>query len=186
MRLALSYNGIDPVDAIGRDDRGAPVVPAGFAGSISHKEMWPPGDRIGDGEDDGGMVVAAALVSRETVARVGVDVEADRSLSRDVASRVLATDEAAEVASMDPETYRREVALRFSAKEALYKAIDPFVRRYVGFKEVAVASRPDGTVDVHWRLALGEGPFDSAALWRRIPGFVVTMARVVPKDSTPA
>jgi 4'-phosphopantetheinyl transferase EntD len=34
---------------------------------------------------------------------------------------------------------RREMFERFSLKEALYKGLDPFVRRYVGFLEVGVS-----------------------------------------------
>ena len=46
--------------------------------------------------------------------------------------------EQAEIASLAERDRAREVTVRFSAKEAIYKAIDPFVRRYVGFQEVEV------------------------------------------------
>lgn len=44
-----------------------------------------------------------------------------------------------------------EVLLRFSLKEGLYKAIHPFVRRYVGFLEVRPGQTPLADA---WRCAL--------------------------------
>jgi 4'-phosphopantetheinyl transferase EntD len=64
----------------------------------------------------------------------------------------------------------------FSAKEAIYKAIDPFVRRYVGFQEVELSS-PTGP-DVSARLDLPEGPFESEVFFREFGAFVVTFAKV--------
>jgi 4'-phosphopantetheinyl transferase EntD len=179
MRIALAREGIDS-RAIGRDDRGAPVLPAGCSGSISHKEVQRPDDLPSHASCEGGDVIAVALVKREPVARLGVDVEFDRAPSVDIASHVLTSDEDAALADLDPATRPREVVLRFSAKEALYKAVDPFVRRHIGFKEVKVTPHPDGSGDVEWRLAgkAGEPPFESRVLWRRELGLVVTMARV--------
>jgi 4'-phosphopantetheinyl transferase EntD len=37
----------------------------------------------------------------------------------------------------------------FAIKEAIYKAIDPMVRRYVGFQEVELVVGEGGRVDVH-------------------------------------
>jgi 4'-phosphopantetheinyl transferase EntD len=180
IRIALAREGME-APAVGHDDRGAPVLPAGCAGSISHKEVrradeadaeasWAPGD-----------VAAVALVRREFAARLGVDVELDRRLSADIASRVLTGGEETGIAGMDQAMRSREVLLRFSAKEAIYKAVDPYVRRYVGFKEVGVTPRPDGSADVTWHLdpqENNEGLFDASVLWRRVSGLVVTMARV--------
>jgi 4'-phosphopantetheinyl transferase EntD len=144
-------------------------VPPGVAASISHKESW-----------------AVALVARVGAgdrARIGVDVEEDRPRLRDVSSRVCTDDELAEIASLDADARLREVILRFSAKEAIYKALDPFVRRYVGFREVAVTPRADGTAEVRPALAAGEGPFAIEVRWRRVEGLVLTTARVCPADA---
>ena len=73
----------------------------------------------------------------------------------------------------------------FSVKESIYKALDPFVRRYVGFTEVeldplpADLTCPDRVVWVgaQMRLAEGEGPFEvqTTFCWRDDP---VSTARV--------
>ncbi len=149
--------------AVAADDRGAPVLPAGFAGSITHKEG-----------------LAVALLAVESTARVGVDLEMDVPRSQDLSSRILTDGEAAELAALDAVALAREVLLRFSAKEAVYKALDPFVRRYVGFKEVSVSTRADGTARVTTHLEQQEGPFAIDVHWRRFDGIVLTTARVTP------
>jgi enterobactin synthetase component D len=160
MREALVRLGEAPAP-VPTDDRGAPVLPPGIAGSITHKEG-----------------LAAALVARESTARVGVDVELDVVRSQDIASRILTPAERAETAHLDASDRAREVLLRFSAKEAIYKALDPFVRRYVGFGEVAVSPRGDGTAAVTPGLRAGEGPFVIEVRWLRFEGIVLTTARV--------
>jgi 4'-phosphopantetheinyl transferase EntD len=149
--------------AIFADDRGAPTLPAGIVGSISHK-------------DD----LAVALVAIGTSARVGVDIEADGARSQDIASIVLADDEQTELASFAGSERAREVLLRFSAKEAIYKALDPFVRRYVAFREVSVSPRPDGTAEVRARLGAEASGLSIESRWTRRQGFVLTTARVSP------
>jgi 4'-phosphopantetheinyl transferase EntD len=161
LRHALARAGLDVGSAVFADDRGAPALPSGISGSVTHKEG-----------------LAAALVARTTGPRVGVDVEHDVAGKQDIASRILADDEVAELAALDAPSRAREVLLRFSAKEAIYKALDPFVRRYVGFKEVSVVTRADGEAWVTSRLRDGEGPFAIEVRWRRFDGIVLTTARV--------
>lgn len=160
MRQALAREGLDAPPVLA-DGRGAPMLPPGVAGSISHKEA-----------------LAVALVAREGPARVGVDVELDAPRRIDIASKVLTDAEARELATLDARARAREVLLRFSAKEAVYKALDPFVKRYVGFQEVAVSPRPDGGAAVEPRLRAGEGPFAIDVRWRRFDGLILTTARV--------
>jgi enterobactin synthetase component D len=160
MREALARLGVTPV-AIASDDRGAPVLPAGVSGSVTHKDA-----------------LAAALVASESRARVGVDLELDVVRSQDIASRILTPDEIAEIAHLGAGDRAREVLLRFSAKEAVYKALDPFVRRYVGFGEIALSPCADGTAHVTSGLPASEGPFVFEVRWRRFDGIVLTTARV--------
>lgn len=124
---------LDTSAAIGRDERGAPRVEGPFAGSISHKDS-----------------LAGALISVRTNEHlgVGIDLEIVRPLRFDIRSRVF-TDE--ELARADGGTPTDEEVLRtFSAKEAIYKAIDPFVRRYVGFREVEIHREDDAKVTVRF------------------------------------
>ena len=163
LREVFGRMGIDAPPVM-PNDRGAPGVPIGIAASITHKAG-----------------LAVALAARESSAHVGVDLELDVSRAHDIARRVLTADELEEVAPLAPTERTREVLLRFSAKEAIYKALDPFVRRFVGFQEVAVRPCPDGSGAVQAALTRGEGPFAIDVTWRRFDGVVLTTARVVPR-----
>ena len=170
MREALTRIG-KTAPPIFADERGAPRLPVELAGSISHKEH-----------------VAVALVTRVATGRegkgegkgekVGVDVEADAPRGRDIAAKVLRPEELAELAGMGAEERAKEVLLRFSAKEAVYKALDPYVKRYVGFLEIAVTLEKDGTGQVTPHLREGEGELAFEVRWMRRDGLVVTTARV--------
>ncbi len=144
--------------------RGAPAVPRGFVGSVSHKKR-----------------VAAAIACVDTGARVGVDVEQAAPTRTDIAGHVLGPEEMAVVDALPPELRWRGVVARFSIKESIYKAIDPFVQRYVGFKEAQVElcdeAAPVREARVRLSLAGGEGPFAVEATWSERDGLFVTAAR---------
>lgn len=114
LHAALAAAGGDPAAPILPDDRGAPALPSGWVGSVSHK-----GDR------------AAAIVAPAGDGWVGVDLERAAAPRLDIAARILTPREQAALADRG-----RAVTLRFAIKEAIYKAIDPHLRRYVGFTEV--------------------------------------------------
>lgn len=131
------------------DDRGAPVLPSGWSGSVSHK-----GPR------------AAALIAPADAARIGIDLEHARAPRQDIASRILTPRELAALADRG-----LGATLRFSIKEAIYKAVDPFVRRYVAFTEVELEVH-DGIAHVTSEL-----PFAIETTWREHAGFWLATAR---------
>jgi 4'-phosphopantetheinyl transferase EntD len=145
------------------NDRGAPVVPDGWTGSISHKTA-----------------VAVALAAPRDAGHVGVDVEAVVREGSDIAAHVLTPAEQAAVARLPGHEQRPAVLLHFSLKEAIYKALDPYVRRYVGFQEVEVTPVADGGVVTLLRLVHGEGPFRVTGWWRTWGDFHLSAARVSP------
>jgi enterobactin synthetase component D len=160
MREALARIG-KTAPPILADERGAPRLPPGLTGSISHKEH-----------------VAVALLAMEEAGRVGVDIEVDRARVYDIAGKVLRPEELAELEGMGAEERTRAVLLRFSAKEAVYKALDPYVKRYVGFLEIAVLLRDDGTGEVTPHLREGEAAYGFEVRWMKREGLIVTTARV--------
>lgn len=131
------------------DDRGAPVLPTGWCGSISHK-----GAR------------AAALIAPAGLARVGVDLERAAPSRQDIARWILTPREQETL-----EDRGRGATLRFSIKEAIYKAIDPFVRRYVAFTEVELLVT-EGIAHVTSEL-----PLAIETTWREHAGFWLATAR---------
>ena len=142
---ALGARGDEAASPILSTPRGAPAPPPGFVASISHKRELA--------------VALAARAAPTPRATIGVDVEIPRALRIDIAPRVLTLAERAEIAPLDPAARDAEVLFRFAAKEAIYKALDPWVRRLVSFQEVEIAAAPDGRRQARLMLAHGEGPF---------------------------
>lgn len=129
-RLALNELGFAPGPILNHADR-SPCWPDGILGSISHTDGW--------------CGVALTRTGAELLG-VGIDAERLHQMSDGVAERVLTQRELAITsASSDVAT---QAVLRFSAKEAVYKAIFPTVRRFVGFLEVEVALHEPGAFDV--------------------------------------
>jgi enterobactin synthetase component D len=143
LRAALAAIGVDAPAPILATRRGAPVLPAGAVGSVSHKSD-----------------LAVALVARAAVpvATLGIDVEVVRSFKHDIGRHVLTADERAALPPAGP-ARDAELLRLFSAKEAIYKALDPWVQRFVSFQEATVTRAPDGDLRASLALAQGEGPF---------------------------
>ncbi len=76
--------------------------------------------------------------------------------------------------------------LRFSIKESIYKALDPYVHRYVGFHEAEVHPDLQGTARVELRLKNGEGPLQVDARYHWIRGRILTSVRIRPAASNEA
>jgi 4'-phosphopantetheinyl transferase EntD len=148
------------------DDRGAPTMPRGFVGSVSHKRT-----------------LAVASAARDVDGTLGIDLE-DRLPERSrIAEKVLRPAELDALAAIpEIEATRRWQALllRFSIKESIYKALDPHVRRYVGFLEAEVHPDTQGGADVTLHLEHGEGPFRVDARYRWLPGRLLTSVRIRP------
>jgi 4'-phosphopantetheinyl transferase EntD len=145
-----------PRGALLGDDRGAPTVAEGFTGSIAHKLEW-----------------AGAIAAPMHGGRVGIDVEVEDRERWAIASRVLTDAEAPRARVWI------DVLARFALKEAIYKAVDPWLRRYVGFREAEILELPpaeDTFVEVAGVLRVPEGTFALDLEWRRRP-FVVAVCR---------
>ncbi len=147
--------------------RGAPAFPDGIAGSVSHKRT-----------------LAVGMVAHAHHGTLGVDLEDYGPPRPSIARHILTPPELAEVEAM-PES-RRWIAtlMRFSIKESIYKALDPYVQRYVGFHEALVTPDLDNCAAVELRLAHHEGPFAVDARYEWLAGRLVTSVRIL--DRRPA
>lgn len=139
LRTALDAAGLSSQEPLLATERGGPRLPAGAAGSISHKAD---------------LAVAIAAPSGAPPATVGIDLEQLRPLRVDVSARVLTPHEREALPPPGPQRDAQILRL-FCAKEAVYKALDPWLGRYVGFKEVEIQ---DG-LGVRLTLSDGAGPF---------------------------
>lgn len=158
LRTALQRLGI-PAPPLLPNARGAPRMPRGMVGSISHTRT-----------------LAVALVAEDAGWTVGVDIERRTLGRRDISRHVLTEPEQAEIAHLTPEQRGEGIMLRFSLKESIYKAIDPFVQRHVGFREASVSLHGDGQARVRLSLRKG-GPLEVEGWWSTGDGFVLTSAR---------
>ena len=148
-----------------RTTRGAPTLPTGVLGSISHKRTH-----------------ALAIALSADRGHVGVDLEErpheSDAMRPSIASRVLTAREQDTLTSLDVFAHREATLLRFALKEAIYKAIDPIVERYVRFTEVEVDVHDDGRADVRLLLPeLTEQRWHVDAHWHRDETWIVATAR---------
>lgn len=165
---------------------GAPVLPSGVIGSISHTE---------------GLAIAIACSEPPAPARVavGVDVErAGRAISSRAARRILSAEERATLGAWPADAAAGAAAapsagddllLRFCIKEALYKALHPLLGRAIPWHSVRVYPRPDGTCAVQldelaaeMGAAPGAPPLRAQVHWQRRGEFYLTAARASNPD----
>lgn len=116
-RSAMKMLGRPPV-AILKGDKGQPLWPDGLVGAITHTDT----------------LAIAALAERRNVAGLGIDLEqADRFHSH-LAPAILTPAET---------TAGVDLGSTFTAKEAIYKAAFPLVKKLFGFSDVTVIFNED-------------------------------------------
>ncbi len=174
LHLALADAGLH-AGAILVGRRGAPDLPAAVVGSISHKRTLAVGladARDGEGGLGVDLEVALPVCATEEAARA--------EMHPDIRKRVLTPDELTAVAALPLVEQRRRVVLHFSLKEALYKAINAMLSRYVSFHEASVHPRPDGTAHVELALQNCSTRWYTDARWMEIEGHFLTSVKVRP------
>lgn len=142
------------------DPWGAPTSQHDLSISISHKKH-----------------LAVAIVARSDHGSLGVDLEDLEPPRPVIASRILRPEELHEIEQL-PESRRwTAMLIRFSVKEAIYKALAPRQRRYIAFTEAEVTPDVDGTVSVTLHLEQGPYPAEIEARYTWIQRSVLTTAR---------
>jgi len=160
MQSALRQIGVAQ-SAVLSDARGAPVLPPGTTGSISHKRT-----------------IAVAMVCLSKGHTLGVDIEDYGPARLAIAPKVLRPEELDAIAHLpDPQRWMATL-LRFSIKESIYKALDPWVRRFVDFHEAHVVPDLAGRANVTLHLARKEGPFTVDARYEWLRGRLLTSVRI--------
>jgi len=142
---------------------GAPILPKGLTGSISHKKT-----------------LAVAMVARSQHGTIGIDLEELTPERPGIAERVLTDEELVAVKTLPPERQWTSILLRFAMKEAFYKALFPHVTRYVGFDEAVVDPGLNGDMVIRPNLKDGEGPFEIEARYYWLAEHVLCAVRLRP------
>lgn len=147
--------------------RGAPRLPAGLVGSVSHKRD-----------------LAVGMAARDNGWTLGVDLEDYEPARPSIAPRVLRPAELDTIASYDDARRWIAIVQRFSLKESIYKALDPYVQRYVAFEEAEVVPDLEGSAEVALHLARGEGPFEVSCRYEWLWGRLLTSVRIRPSTGS--
>lgn len=165
-----------PDAAILRTPRGAPLLPAHVTGSITHKRT---------------LAMAAVLPRNGDLQHVGLDLECRPTLDDlarpSIAGRILTARELAALEQWrdDELVVREQTLVHFAIKEAVYKAIDPFVERYVRFTEVELVVQPNGKAEVTLHLPeLRDGTVHVAAYWHLEDQWIVAQAYSSRQEQT--
>lgn len=121
---------------------GELLLPEGLTGSISHKSS-----------------LAVALVARtdESGSTVGVDLETTAPPRPAIAEIALRLEERDALHAIPEGERWPRLLLAFAAKEALYKALHPRLKRYVRYDEASVVFSPHGEPAIRLHLDLVGG-----------------------------
>ena len=128
--------------------------------------------------------------SDNILAGIGIDLEMTSRPGRpSLENRILTEKERDSLGNLPGIELKEEVLLRFSLKEAIYKAAHPLLNQYVSFQEAEVTPYPDGTASCTWLLDSNadEKISELTAHWRKLEGeeYFLTSASVYTKsDST--
>ncbi len=162
---------VQEIGPILADSHGAPDLPVHVHGSISHK------DNLG---------VGVAIIDSQ--GRVGCDIERCTNPNASMLSRRVLTEEeratlgpirgsndniGLAVVEGDPEvsfhvgSAEEDVMLRFSFKEAVFKAIHPYLARSVDFDEVEVFPQEGGKAEVKFKLKQEQSSLRAEVSWHR-------------------
>ena len=110
-----------PTRGVGRDNQGRPEWPAGSTGSITHTEGY----------------CAAAVGDVSEICSLGIDVELNRPLPVGLVDEVRSPGDRCPIEQLDSMGVSWS-SLIFSAKESVYKALNPLDGRWLEFHDVNV------------------------------------------------
>ncbi|AKE39387.1 Phosphopantetheinyl transferase component of siderophore synthetase [Corynebacterium camporealensis] len=146
-----------------RGERGMPLWPEGFTGSMTHTEG-----------------LRAAVVAPTTAVRaMGLDAEPAGPLPENVLNMIARAGELAQLEKLREAGVTCPDRLLFCAKEATYKAWFPMTRRWLDFDQAEIDLREDGTLISYILARPTPVPF-ICGNWAIKDGFVMVSTVVPP------
>ncbi len=116
----MRHRQLSPVAVLRRDR--APQWPPGFVGSIAHSRHW----------------AMATLMPNEEVSGIGLDLESHDRMKASLLHMVLTQHEQSVMTAASGTIDLQAALAVFSAKESVYKALNPLVDVFIGLREVEV------------------------------------------------
>lgn len=159
---ALHELGGPASELILRGERGMPLWPEGFVGSMTHTE---------------GMRAAVVAPSHE-IRSMGLDAEPAEPLPENVLTMIARAGEIAQLDKLRKVGVSCSDRLLFCAKEATYKAWFPMTHRWLDFDQAEIDLREDGTLISYILARPTPVPFINGK-WTIRDGYVI-VSTVVP------
>ena len=157
---ALSYYTNERASILS-DPFGCPIAPKNYALSLTHKDK-----------------IAIAMVVPSQDKYIGIDFEYYYPQRLGISSKVLRTEELDAISEIPEPRQWISTLLHFSAKESIYKAIAPRLKRYIGFNEVALRPHRDGQIDIEWHLEEGPVPKTAEARYIWLEDGLITTTQI--------
>ncbi|MDY3126963.1 MAG: 4'-phosphopantetheinyl transferase superfamily protein [Corynebacterium sp.] len=158
----LGYTGEEPIL---RGERGMPLWPEGFTGSLTHTTG----------------LRAAVVAPTEEVCSLGLDAEIAEPLPEGVFHQIARAGEVDRVARMQASGLDFADRLLFCAKEATYKAWFPLTYRWLDFHEAEIDVRSDGTLISYLLVRPTPVPFITGR-WTVRDGYVIVSTVITHSD----
>ncbi|MDO5031651.1 4'-phosphopantetheinyl transferase [Corynebacterium sp.] len=155
----LDYTGSEPIL---RGERGMPLWPQGYIGSMTHTEG----------------LRAAVVAPTSQVRSMGLDAEPAEPLPDHVLTMIARAGEMAQLDRLAELGLSCPDRLLFCAKEATYKAWFPMTRRWLDFDQAEIDLRSDGTLISYILARPTPVPFITGR-WIVRDGYVI-VSTVVP------
>jgi 4'-phosphopantetheinyl transferase EntD len=156
--LALSAAGIAPAALLRVDKtavQSAPKWPVGVVGSIAHSNQS----------------AVAAVAPNSALRAIGIDIETITSSTVEILPRIASPEEQAWVKG-----HGQRATLLFSAKEAIFKALNPLHGMGMGFRDVVLKEASGGQISLQLLRNFGEFRANSSfpVLFSEQTGMLVT------------
>lgn len=131
-----------------KNSLGAPDMPSNITGSITHKNNH---------------IIAGSKI--DSVGHLGIDLERTKNKAwRKLKERILSKNE---IENLNLKNLEHDILLRFSFKEAIFKALNPILKRYIGFLEVEVFPLPDGNAKILFHITENSS-YVYQAQWKKL------------------
>lgn len=165
---ALHELGFEASTPILRGERGMPLWPEGFVGSMTHTHGFR----------------AAVAAPTTAVRSMGLDAELAQPLPPEVIPMIARSGEVTQIDKMRSSGLECADRLLFCAKEATYKAWFPMTHRWLGFEQAEIDLREDGTLISYLLARPTPVPFITGR-WIIRDGYVI-VSTVVEAESVRA
>lgn len=160
---ALTELGVSGAPPILRGERGMPLWPSGYTGSMTHTEGFR----------------AAVVAPIAAVRSLGIDAEPNCHLPEGVLEQIARGGELAQIGALNDEVPDLHAdRLLFCAKEAVYKAWFPMTHRWLGFEDAQIDLRADGTFIAYLLVRPTPVPFIEGR-WVVRGGFIIAGTAVL-------